>query len=183
MAMKQYRRYRMDFSGYLLHIYCILCGLSLFLRVAYYFMLVNPKLCGTTEVLLSMILPLLLCGAAMVVLKYFKFNAPGVMGIIGALMCICLMIGTFFSGNTLRIVLAIVLYVGSAALLIGTVGGYVPTRQFSVILFCIILALRIFVFRPAFSVLGWVLELSDLAMLVSLLILPLTMVIPKKKNA
>ena len=182
MEMKQYRRYRIDFSGNWLHFYCILCGFSFFLRIAYYFMLVNPTQCGLTEVLFSMILPLLLCGAAMVVLKYFRLNAPGLMGIIGALMCLCLMIGTFFTGSALRIVLGIVLYGASAALLLATVGGYVPTRQFSVLGFCLIFGLRILLFRPGFTVLGWVLELSDLSMLASLVILLMTMVQGKKKN-
>jgi hypothetical protein len=175
MKLKQYRRYHMDFSGQWLNAFCILCGLSFFLRVEYYFMFINPTLCSTSEVIFSMILPMLLCISALVVLKFFRLNAPGVMGIIGAAMCLCLMIGTFFSGSVLRIVLAILIYLTAGGLLIITIGGFVPTRQFSVISFCLILLVRILFFRPAFVLFPIVLELSELAMLVAVLIMPLTM--------
>ena len=149
MEMKRYRRFRMDFGGFWLNAHCILCGFAFFLRIAYYFMFVNPTLCSSSEVIFSMILPLLLCGASMVVLKYFKLNAPGTEAIIGALMCICL--------------------------LIGTLGGYVPTRQFVLLLLGLIFALRVLFFRPGWSLLGWILELSDLSILASLIALPLSM--------
>ena len=175
MEMKQYKQYRMDFGGKILNFFCILCGLSFFFRVTYYFMLINPVECPVLEVLFSMILPLLLCAAAMVVLKYFKLNAPGTVGIIGAAMCLCLMSGTFFSGSVLRIILAVVFYLAAGSLLLMTVGGYVPTRQFSVIAFCLILLTRVLFFIPGFDIRRWVLEISDLTMLFALVLLPVTM--------
>lgn len=182
LKLKQYRRYRMDFSGQWLNAFCILCGLSFFLRVEYYFMFVNPTLCSGAEVVFSMILPMLLCVSALVVLKFARLNAPGVMGMIAAAMCLCLMIGTFFSGSVLRIILAVVFYLTAGGLLIITVGGFVPTRQFSVISFCLILLVRILFFRPVFGLIPIVLELSELTMLISVLILPLTMVPGKMRN-
>jgi hypothetical protein len=182
VEMKQYKQYRMDFGGKVLNLFSILCGLSLFFRVAYYFMLINPVGCPVAEVLLSMILPLLLCAAAMVVLKYFKLNAPGVVGIIGAAMCLCLMCGTFFSGGVLRIILAVAFYLAAGTLLLMTVGGYVPTRQFSVISFCLILLVRVLFFIPGFDIRGWVLEISDLAILTALILLPGTMKPAKPKQ-
>ena len=175
MEMKRYRRFRMDFGGFWLNAHCILCGFAFFLRIAYYFMFVNPTLCSSSEVIFSMILPLLLCGASMVVLKYFKLNAPGTEAIIGALMCICLLIGTFFGGGVLEIILGVLLYLAAAVLLIGTLGGYVPTRQFVLLLLGLIFALRVLFFRPGWSLLGWILELSDLFILASLIALPLSM--------
>ena len=180
--MKLYRRYRMDYQGRWLNPFCILCGLAFFLRVAYYFMFMNPTQCGMGEILFSMILPLLTTAAAMVVLKYFKLNAPGIVGIIGAFMCLSLLVGTFFAGGALRIILGILLYGTAAVLLIGTVGGYVPTRQFVLLLLSLCFLIRILFFRPGFTLLGWVLELSDLTMLLSLILLPVTMVPVKSKN-
>lgn len=182
MKMKQYHRYRMDFGGKWLHAYCLLCGLSFFLRVAYYFMLINPAECPTSEVIFCMILPLLLTAASMVVLKYFKLNAPGIMGIIGTLMCLSLLVGTFFGGSVIRILLAFVLYLGAGALLFLTVLGFVPTHQFAVLAFFLILLIRVLFFRPGFSISGWVLEASELTMLVSLILLPVTMIPGKKKK-
>ena len=182
MKMKQYHRYRMDFGGKWLHAYCLLCGLSFFFRVAYYFMLVNPAQCPASEIIFCMILPLLLTAASMVVLKYFKLNAPGVMGIIGVLVCLSLLIGSFFSGSVLRILLALVLYVGAGGLLFLTVLGFVPTNQFSVLSFGLIFLIRILLFRPGFSIADWVREISELTMLLSLILLPLTMVPGKKKK-
>ncbi len=182
MTMKQYRRYRMDFSGQWLNAFCLLCGLSFFLRVGYYFMFVNPTLCSAMEVLFSMILPMLLCVASLVVLKFIRLDAPGVIGIIGAAMCLCLMIGTFFSGNALRIVFAVIFYLAAGGLLVLTVGGFVPTRQFSVIAFGLILLVRILFFRPSLGFLPVFMELSQLTMLISVAILPLTMVQGKMRN-
>lgn len=181
MEMKRYRRFRMDFGSIWLNTHCILCGFAFFLRIAYYFMFVNPTLCPTSEVIFSMILPLLLCGASMVVLKYFKLNAPGTVAIIDALKCICLLIGTFFGGSVIQIILGVILYLAAAVLLIGTVGGYVPTRQFVVILFFLIFVLRILFFRPGFSLLGWILELSDLSMLASLIVVTFGMTPVQRK--
>ena len=139
-------------------------------------MFMNPTLCSGAEVIFSMILPMLLCVAALVVLKFVRLNAPGVVGIIGAAMCLCLMIGTFFSGSALRVVLALVLYLAAGGLLIMTVGGLVPTRQFSVLAFGLIRLGRLLFFRPSFGLLPIVLELSELSMLVAVMILPATMI-------
>lgn len=182
MKMKQYHRYRMDFGGKWLHIYCLLCGWSFFFRVAYYFMLVNPVQCPASEAIFCMILPLLLTTASLVILKYFKLNAPGIMGIIGTLMCLSLLIGTFFSGNVLRIILSLVFYAGGGALLFLTILGFVPTNQFAVLAFCVIFLIRILFFRPGFSLFDWVQEFSELTMLASLILLPLTMVPGKPKK-
>ena len=182
LKLKQYRRYRMDFTGQWLNAFCILCGLSFFLRVEYYFMFVNPTLCSGAEVIFSMILPMLLCVAALVVLEFVRLDAAGVVGIIGAAMCLCLMVGTFLSGSVLRIFLAVILYLAAGGLLILTVGGFVPTRQFSVISFGVILLGRLLFFRPSFGLLPIVLELSELSMLIAVMILPATMIPSKMRN-
>ena len=172
----------MDFAGHWLNAFCILCGLSFFLRVEYYFMFVNPTLCSTSEVIFSMILPLLLTAAAMVVLKFIRWNAPGAVVLIGAAMCLSLMIGTFFTGTWFRILLAVIFYLGAGSLLVMTVWGYVPTRQFSVIALLVILLFRILFFGPEWKLLPIVLELSELTMLAAVSILPLSMIPVKLKR-
>ena len=79
------------------------------------------------------------------------------------------------------ILLSIAAVLAAAVLLIGTVGGYVPTRQFVVILFFLIFVLRILFFRPGFSLLGWILELSDLSMLASLIVVTFGMTPVQRK--
>ena len=143
----------------------------------------NPADCSGGELVFSMILPLLLCAAVLVMLRFFRINAPVVLGAFGAALCLLLMIGTFFTGGTLRILLAVIFYLLAAALLAGTAAGFVPTRQFSVILLCAIFLVRILFFRPGLDLFAWTKEVSDLAILVAVILLPGTLRPLRKKNA
>ncbi len=182
MKLKRYRWYKMDFNGSLCSAFCVLCGLSLFLRIAYYFMFTNPADCGTGELIFSMALPLLLMVLILVVLKFLKLNAPGLMGILGCCACLLLMIGSFITGGTLRIVLSAFAYLAASVLLLGTTGGYVPTRLFCVAWFCLIFLVRLLFFLPRGKILAQLLAISDLSIIAAMTILPLTMqpVKPKK---
>ena len=175
MTWKRYRSYRMQFDSFWLQAYCILCGLSFFFRTVYYFMFINPADLSLGAILFSMILPLLVTGGILVVLKFFRLDVPNVLGILGAASCLLLMCGNFFTGDVLRIVLSVLVYLGGGALLIGTVFGFVPTRQFVMILFGVVLVLRFLLYAPGFRVVSWFLEISELTMIMSLFLLPATM--------
>ena len=175
MNWKRYRGYRVDFNSFWLQTFCILCGLAFFLRTVYYFMFTNHADLSTAAIIFSMILPLLVTGAVLVVLKFLRLNVPNVVGILGALLCLLLMCGSFFTGDVLRIILAVVVYGGGGALLFATVYGFVPTRQFVMILFGIVLAVRILFYAPGMNLLAWILEVSELSIILSLVLLPATM--------
>lgn len=181
MNWKRYRGYRMDFNSFWLQTFCILCGLSFFLRTVYYFMFTNPADLSTAAIIFSMILPLLTVGAVLVVLKFLRLNVPNILGILGAVLCLLLMCGNFFTGDVLRIILSILLYGGGGALLFATVYGFVPTRQFVMILFGLIFAVRVLFYAPGMDLLAWILEASELSVLLSLVLLPATMRPVKRK--
>ncbi len=182
MQLKRYRRYKMNFNGSLCSAFCVLCGLSLFLRIAYYFMFTNPADCGIGELIFSMALPLLLMVLILVVLKFLKRNAPGLMGVLGCCACLLLMVSSFLSGDILRMVLSVFAYLIASVLLLGTAGGYVPTRLFCVAWFCLLFLVRLLFFLPRGRILALVLAASDLSVIAAMAILPLTMqpVNPKK---
>ena len=175
MNWKRYRHYRIDFNGFWLQVYCILCGLSFFLRTVYYFMFTNPADVSVGRILFSMILPLLSMGAILVILKFLRLDKPDLLGIMGAVLSLLLLIASFFTGDVLRILLSLVIYGGGGALLLGTVCGYVPTRQFAMILFGVASAARVLFYAPGLDLLAWIIEASELCTVLSLLILPAIM--------
>lgn len=179
MHLTQYRRYKMNFSGSVCNAFCVICGLSLFLRIAYYFMFTNPADCGMAELIFSMVLPLFFMALILIILKFARLNAPGLLAILGCCVCLLLMTGSFLAGGTLRIVLSVLAYLFGSVLLLGTVLGYVPTRLFSVVWFGLIFLVRLFFFMPSAGVLAWLPAASDLCMIAALTVLPLTMD-PKK---
>ena len=173
MVNKRYCRYRMNFSSGWLTAYCVLCGLALFSRCIFYFLLADLQECSAGEIIISVIMPLILRGV-IVILKIIRLDAPGILAILGCVMCLLLIINGFDSNNVLRLLFSLFGYAAGGALLLLTIAGFVPTRQFSVILLALLTVLRLLLFRPA-GLAAMVLECSDLCMLVSLTIMPATM--------
>lgn len=174
MLEKLYRRYRMNFSSPWLTGYCVLCGIAVFLRCVFYFLCTDIASCGAGEIIFSLALPLILLCGIIVLVRIIRLNAPGIMAILGASMCLLLLINGFDTGNFLRLLFSVVGYAAGGALLFLTIAGFVPTRQFSVILFGLLVLLRLLLFRPA-GMVPFILEGSDICMLISLAILPATM--------
>ena len=174
MANKLYRRYRMNFSGKWFTAFCALCGLAVFLRFVYYFMFADLAQCGTGEVVFNLVLPVVLLCGIIVIMKLVRLDAPGILAILGCVVCLLLTINGFDTQNILRLVFSLLGYTAGGALLLLTVAGFVPTRQFSVILFAILLILRVLLFRPVI-VTALLTECSDLCMIASLAIMPATM--------
>jgi hypothetical protein len=168
MKLKQYVRYQMNFRGRWLMPAKVLMGLSFFLRIVYYFGLTTFADHSFGEVLFFMILPLLICGAFIVTMSSLKLNAPPAYGIIGGLMCLLLVIWSFFCGDTLRTVLAVLVYLASGAILVLTSMGYLPGKLLSSLLFAVPLACRILFYREGIALFDWCLEISVLTMLASL---------------
>ena len=168
MKLKQYIRYQMNFRGPWLMPAKVLMGLSFFLRIVYYFGLTTFADHSFGEVLFFMILPLLICGAFIVVMSSLKLNAPPIYGVIGAAMCLLLLIWSFFCGDALRIVLSILLYLSAGAVLVLTSMGYLPGKLLSSVLFALPLVCRILFYRQGIAVFDWCLEASVLTMLASL---------------
>lgn len=179
MLKKLYRSYRMNFSSGWLTAYCAFCGISFFLRCLYYFVFSNLTELSVWTIISSLILPLMLLFGVIVLFKVIRLDAPGILALIGCGMCLVLILNGFAPSNIGKIIFSLIGYSAGAALLLMTVAGFVPTRQFSVILFVILIGLRILLFRPTGGVVAYILESSDIFVLASLAIMPAAMRVAK----
>lgn len=129
MKLKQLVRYKIDFSHKCAVISGGLMGISVFLQVLY-FTLVKPMPdCGSAELTLFFWFPLVLEAAWIVLLRGVKFNAPGVLGIVGVIVSLLLITQSFFGGGALLTILSIALYVLAGAALLTVCGGFLPYRS------------------------------------------------------
>ena len=184
MNFKQYTRYQIDFRGKWVMPSALLMGLSFFFRIVYYFGLTNFAACGFGEIVFCMALPILVCGIYIVMLSALKWNAPGVYGILGAILCLLLLIWSFSTGDVLRIVLSVIVYLSAGVVLIATVGGYLPGRLLSSALFFVPLVCRFFFYDLGIlGIFDYFLEASVLFMLASLFALTRSLKEAKHKPA
>ncbi len=169
MQMKKYTRYGVDFNSKWTTTCGALMGLSFFLRIIYYFGLRSLRDVGILELLTSAILGILLCGGMVVYLICLRRNVPGLYGIAGAFQCLMVIILSFTTGSPLRIVLAVVWYALSAAILLATVGGYLPGKLLAALVFAIAVFVRLFFYDLGhLGLIRWVQEFAVLSSLIAL---------------
>ena len=169
MQLKQYDRYIVDFKSKWATRCAALLGVSLFIRVVYFFGIMNLTECGAGQVLFDMILTMGLCVGFLVMFSALRRNAPGLYALMGAGFCLLLMISTFSSGNALRIVLAILGYLLAGGVLVITVSGYLPGKLLSSVMFLLPMAVRLLAFDLGkIGLFTWVIELSWLLILASM---------------
>lgn len=170
MQLKQYERYGMDFKGKWISKCAAIMGVSLFIRVVYFFGLTNFSECGAMQIIFDMVLTMGLSVAFLVFIAALRRNAPGLYALMGCGFLLLIMISTFPSGDALRIILAILAYSGAALALVGTVGGYVPGRMLSTLTILLPVAIRFLAYDLGkLGLFTWVLEISRLLVVVSLL--------------
>ncbi|MBE6959277.1 MAG: hypothetical protein E7448_00940 [Ruminococcaceae bacterium] len=169
MQLKQYDRYIVDFKSKWTTRCAALLGVSLFVRVVYFFGIKNLTECGAGQVIFDMVLTMGLCVGFLVMFSALRRNAPGLYALMGAGFCLLLMISTFSSGNALRIVLAIVGYLLAGTILVITVSGYLPGKLLSSVMFLLPMAVRFLAFDLGkIGLFTWVIELSWLLTLASM---------------
>ena len=169
MQLKRYDRYIMDFKGKWVTRCAALMGVSLFVRVVYFFGLMNFTQCTAGQIFFDMVLSMGLCVVFLILLSAMRRNAPGLYAVLGTCFMVLIMITTFASGNALRIVLAVLGYSVASLVLIATIGGYLPGRLLSSLMILIPLAVRFLCFDlGSLGLFQWVLEASWLLVLASL---------------
>lgn len=180
--MKQYYRYQMDFESKALKTSAACIGGALFALMFFYFGMTNLADCSFGEILFSLILPSVLYVVWIVLISGVKRNAPGLYGILGACLCLCVLLNVFSVGSGLRILLAVIWYVFAAAILIATAGGYLPGRTLASFVFLVPFGVRLVFFDLGrLSLSGWVREASILLTLAALVLLPAAMRAGKKR--
>lgn len=169
--MNRYRKYQMDFDSKAIWFSGIGMGMPIFLLAVYYLFLQEIGQVPLGKQILYLWSPIVLSFAYLVLLRIVRWNAPGVFAIVGAAMCLLLMIQLFFTGNALRIVLGIVAYLAGGGLLILCAGGYLPGRMVASLPFLAVLVVRLLCFRNASGWL-WLPEIASLSMIAGLMLLP-----------
>lgn len=183
MKLKKYNQYQMDMRGKWTQFCGIMMGCSFFLRIVYYFGLINLRDVAGSEIFATMLLGLVLCATFVIVLNYLRLNAPGIYGILGAVQCLLLIIGNFSGGSVLRIVLSILWYTFAAVVLLATIGGYLPGRVFSSVLFFASVLIRFAFFDLGkIGLLRWVTEAAVLCALLALAAIPMALKPVNKKK-
>lgn len=182
MQLKQYDPYVVDFRSKWATRCGALLGISLFIRVVYFFGIKNILECTAGQVIFDMVLTMGLCVGFLVFFSAMRRNVPGIYALMGAGFCLLLMFSTFSGGNALRIVLAVLGYVLAGGVLVFTVSGYLPGKLLSSVMFVLPLVLRLLVFDLGkIGLFTWVIELSWLLILASMFCLTRALK-PHKRN-
>lgn len=169
MNLKKYTQYHVNFDSKWINTCGALLGLSFFLRIVYYFGLMNLQDVGALELVTTAIIGIILCGGFVVCLICLHLNAPGLFGMIGAVQCLILMLSSLTAGSPVRIVLAILWYALCAAVLLITVGGYLPGRLLGAGMFWFAAFVRLVFFDLGkIGLFRWVLELAILSAIIGL---------------
>lgn len=175
MASRRTKRVEMDLGGKWMRRSVLLIAASLFLLAVYYFGLKNMADLGFGKAVFSGILPLLLWAAYIVVTQFLRWNAPGLYGLMAALYCILLILGSLFSGSFIRIVLSLVWYGAAACIVLLTTGGSLQSRKLCVAMFGIAIPVRIVFGIFSHSLFDWVAEFAVLLGLAAMVCIPMTL--------
>ena len=172
--MKQYHQYQMDFEGKGTGFSALCMGISVFLSALYYLGFSNMADVGVWELIVCLWLPVVLGIGYLVLLRILKWNAPGIYAMIGAGMCLLLILQSFCSGSAGRVVIGIPVYLVCGVVLMIVVGGFFPAKLPASLMFGIAIGVRVVFFDlGGLTVMEWMAEGAALACLASLLFLPM----------
>ncbi|MBQ2893705.1 MAG: hypothetical protein IJE24_06175 [Oscillospiraceae bacterium] len=166
--MKQYNRYVMNPDGAWTRASVLCMAGSLFSLAVYYFGLRGLISVGFLEAVFCLFLPLILMAAFIALVHFMRWNAPGLFAIIGALLCVFLLLGIFGSAGVLRILLGILWYPLAGLILLACAGGYLPGKKPAVFVFHIAIIFRVIFNLGKIGLFGWVYELSAILTLAAL---------------
>ena len=167
--MKGYNRCIMDLDGKWSRASLLCMAGALFALAAYYFGLVGLSAIGFLEAVFCLFLPLLLMVGYIVLIRFYRWNAPGLFAIMGLFFCLFLFFGTFGTGNILRIILGVIWYPLSALILVAAAAGGFSAKKPAVFVFPIAIFFRLIVFGLGrIGLVGWVYEISAALTLISL---------------
>lgn len=175
MLQLNMKRYKMDLSGKGMQGALVAMGLSFFLRMVYYFACVRIETVGVWELLSWMILPILLEGGFIVMIRILRLNLPGIYALMAAAMGLLMIFQSFGYGSLLRTILSIVAYLGCSVLIIGVAGGFL-SKQIAVAAYLATALVRFFGFELfqmlfRFRVTALIKDLTGLLALIGLMYL------------
>lgn len=156
-------RWRMKMDGKWLSASAAFGGVAFFARTLYYFGFVNLADVGILEILLRLVLPMLVLVGYLVLLRGLHLQNPELYSFIAAGYCLVVLIGCFFTGSILRIILGCVWYLVCGGLFVITGLGFLAENRFAgwAMFLGAILRLLFFDMADLISV-GMVLEMAEL---------------------
>lgn len=155
MNLKRYGDFPIDFKSKHAQTVGTYMGLFVFLRAVYYFGFFEFANCSAGELILQLCLPLLTAIVFLALFCVVRFNAPGIYGILGGIFCLLLMLWSGFSGDILRVILAVLWYALCAAAIIATTGGFLPDKIYAAACLGIAFTVRLLLFSlPQLLTLG-----------------------------
>jgi hypothetical protein len=165
--LKQICRFYLKLNGDWAERAGFLAGFAFFLRIVYYFGFMNIGEISFWGLLIGLILPMGVWIAFMVLMRGFRLNAPGLYALILCGFCLLTVLESFTSGMSAHIVLSVLCYPVLGALLIGTTGGYLDSKNYLAIASMVILVLRFLIFDVntyllSFSLISFIPEVSTL---------------------
>lgn len=146
MKLKKAVDFSLDFHGKWAQWSAGLMGAFLFLRAVYYFAWVNISDCGSGELWLQLIVPMILGIGFIVLLWGVRLNMPVMYAGLGVAYCVLLIIWGVQSGSMARGIIGLVWYFLAAGVLMITVLGYLPNRLYLVLAFGLPVLFRFFVY-------------------------------------
>lgn len=183
---KQNYRCEIDFENKWIAPGALMAGFSFFLLMAYYFGIVNFVRCGFAEVIFSMLLPIFLLIAYMVLLKGVRNpSVPLYSGIMMAYL-LTLVIQVIIEGGVWNIIFSTLFYLACIAVCFGVVYGYLAEPKTMLFMFILTAMYRLlFTVIPQIlqlKILSSVLDVASICALVSFGMFALSLEIVKTKR-
>ena len=173
MKLSKKVEFELNFRGKYCQYSAALMGTFLFLRVLYYLGIAGLDDCSGSVLWMELIFPVFLAVCYIALLRGVQLNRPLVYGILGTAVCVLIIIWLFTSGTSVRTVVGLVWYLLAAAVLLGTVCGFIYNRLFLLVAFAVPLVLRFFADKILYQIaqlqiVSLMIDLSVLCALASL---------------
>ncbi len=182
--MKHYDRYQMNFDSRSMKASMASMGIGVFFLFVYFFGWRALWQTTAADWIFSFGLPVAVGVAYIILGRFHRRNAPGMFALLGAVLCLCLMISSLSSGSVVRIILSLVWYALCAWLLMLAAGGNLPGKLPVSMFFGTALTVRL-VFFDLMNLrsVNWIREIAVIAMLLALTLLPVAFQSTKKAAA
>ncbi len=169
--MKRYHRYQMDFDHKACWMSGICMGLPVFMLSIYYLFFQEINAVPVFNQIVNLWLPIVLSLGYIAMLRVVRWNSVGMFAILGAAVCLMLILQLFLTANVLRIILGILGYLIAGGLLVLCAGGYLPGRMIVSLVFLLILLMRLLFFRN-FAGWAWLQDISAMSYIAAFALLP-----------
>ncbi len=186
--MKRIVQYKLNFESKWLTASSVLMGAAFFVQALYFLGVTALQGMGAGRLLLYMVFPMLLEALWCVLMRGIRLNTPAVYGILGAGVCVLLLVQCFFYGSVLRTVLGVAAYLIAAFALLAIIYGFVSCPLLGTAVFGTIALVRVLVFDTgrylaARDWSGFLQELPALCLLgaIACLFGGITAVVPREK--